>query len=384
MPTAPVPDVETLPTRPQEQAAPVGRMALVALAALAAGIGLVWGLGRDASPTFGGSLVVRTTQVTAERAGMLTEHLVRPGERVTLGTPLVSLADSELQTRIAVQREALLMLRSQVTQAEAQADVELAWRMKELDDQLLDTQLRSADFLKEKFDYELQKSMWADLLSGQQTVMFGQGDGVYESIVLKNHIPSQQRIDAVMRVESAANAIDVAAAQVEICEARLQQLRGLKAELPARIREKSGVSVAGERLAQAQAELARCEAQQSGLTITSPAVGAVGVFRKQAGDHVLPGDAIVELLDDVQRWIVVDVPSAQIRDFTIGRKLDLVFPGADRRTGKVFSIAPQAQPRVPGTSPALGDALIAVHVEPCGKTWPELPIGSQVEVRLAP
>ena len=76
------------------------------------------------------------------------------------------------------------------------------------------------------------------------------------------------------------------------------------------------------------------------------------------------------------------VPSSQITEFTVGRELDLMFPGKQERTGKVLSVAPQAEPHDIVTSTA-GDAMVIVRVEQSGKLWPEVPLGSHVKVRLA-
>ena len=150
--------------------------------------------------------------------------------------------------------------------------------------------------------------------------------------------------------------------------------------MPARIREKAGVDVAEERLAEARAELARLQARATQLTIPSTAVGTVGVFRLRPGDNVEPGDAIVEILDDAQRRVVVEVPSDQITGFRIASRVDLSFPGDQALTGRVISIAPQAEPR---RADRADDAVITVRIEQTGKVWPAVPIGSKVGVRLS-
>lgn len=378
MSSIPVTRVDAREARAELPAPPL-RIALFTLVALAAGLSAAWGLSRPDSPEFAGRIEARSTHVTAERAGILTELLVAEGDRVTLGDPLVMLADGELQAEIARQQAEITTRESELQQARALADVDLAWRLKELDGELLETQLRSADYLKEKFNHQLERNMWSDVLAGETTAMFNQGDAVFHSIVLKSRVPSEQRMNASLRIETAANAIEVSQAQVEICERRLAELRRLKEEVPARIREKAGVNVAEERLAGARAELARLQARDTQLTIPSTAVGTVGVFRRRPGDNIAPGDPIVEILDDAQRRIVVEVPSDQITGFHIDSRVDLSFPGDQPLTGRVISIAPQAEPR----STAADDAVIAVRIEQTGKVWPAVPIGSRVGVRLS-
>lgn len=363
-----------------ESPAPRSRIAALSLAALFLGVASVWIVARAGRQTFSGRVVSRTTFVTADRSGTVLKLIAPESGRVTLGDPLVTLADEALQEQIAAAQERVATLTVALRQAEAEANVEQAWRMKELDEDIATTQLRAAGFLKEKYNYEMEKSMWADVLSSHETVMFDQGNEVFQSIVLRNRLPSETRMSAVMRMESAANAVDVSIAQVEICDARLSELNRLKEDLPLHIREMTGVDTAEAELAEARSELARLEGRQVELTIASTAVGTVGVYQLKPGDHVQPGMPIVQLLDDSQRWIEVGIPSRQITDFTIGVEVKLEFPGDEDRTGRVFSIAPQAEP---GADLQDADALIMVRIEPTEKLWPSVPVGSRVDVRLA-
>ena len=332
--------------------------------------------------TFSGHVVSRTTFVTADRAGVVTELIAVESDRVTLGDPLLVLADEELQDEIAEAQEHVATLTVAHRQAEASAEVELAWRMKEIDEDITATQLMAAGFLKEKFNHEMERSMWADVLASHETVLrFNEGDEVFQSMVLRNRLPNETRMSAVMRMESASNAVDVSVVQVDICDGRLLELSQLKEQLPQHIREMTGVDTAEARLVQAQSELTRLESRQVELTVASTAVGTVGVFQRKPGDHLQPGMPIVELLDDSRRWIEVAIPSRDITEFTIGSNVELEFPGDEERTGCVFSIAPQAEPGTAVSSST--DAQVMVRIEPTEKLWPIVPVGSRVDVRLA-
>ena len=367
--------------RPESPAPPL-RIVAFSMMALFLGVAVVWVFARSTQETFSGHIVSRTTFVTADRAGVVTELIARESDRVTLGDPLLILADEALQDQIDAAHEHVATLTAALSQAEAAANVELAWRMKEIDEDITATQLQAAGFLKEKFNHEMERSMWADVLASHETVMrFDEGNNVFQSVVLRNQLPNETRMSAVMRLESASNALDVSLAQVQICDERLVRLNELKEQLPQHIREMTGVDTAEARLAQAQAELSRLEGRQVELTIESTAVGTVGVFQKKPGDHLLPGMPIVELLDDSQRWIEVGIPSMHITDFTVGSNVELDFPGDEERTGRVFSIAPQAEPGTAVSSSS--DALVMIRIESTEKLWPAIPDGSRVDVRLA-
>ena len=361
-----------------EPVAPPLRIAVILGLAFSSGLALTLMVSRRGGDGLTGRIVARTTYVTAHQAGVVIDRLASEGDSVSSGQPLLMLADKELQMQIERKQEQIAALETQLSQARAQAEVELAWRMKEIDADIVETQLRSADYLKERFDHELERSMWSDALSGFETVLCEQGDAAFKSLVAGARIPSNQRMHAMLRLELASNAIDVSAAQVEICDQQLRRLTQLKERLPNHVSEKAGVDVAQKNLSRAQAELARLQSQHSNLTIASPAIGTVGVFQTRPGEHLQPGDPIVELLDATQRWLVVEVPSDQITDFTADRAVRLKFPGDQKRDGRVHSIAPQAT-----SSTQAGEATVTVRIEQSGKLWPDVPIGSHVQVHLA-
>ncbi|REJ71678.1 MAG: HlyD family efflux transporter periplasmic adaptor subunit [Planctomycetota bacterium] len=361
-----------------DPAAPPLRTALILGLAFSSGLALTIAVSRHRGDGWTGRIAARTTYVTAHQSGIVIDHLVEEGDSVVSGQSLLTLADEQLKLQIERKQEQIAALETQLSQAQAHAEVELAWRMKEIDADIVETQLRSADYLKERFDHELEQSMWSDALSGFETVLFDQGDSAFKSLVAGARIPNSQRMHAMLRMELASNAIDVSAAQVEICDEQLRRLEELKQRLPAYVSEQAGVDVAEKNLSRARAELARLESRQTSLTIASTAIGQVGVFQTRPGDHVRPGDPIVELLDPARRWLIVDVPSSRITEFTPDRAVELVFPGDEERTGRVHSIAPQAFTCRDGS-----EATVSVRVEQSGKVWPDLPIGSHVAVRLA-
>jgi multidrug resistance efflux pump len=391
--------LKPLMTKPSEKCpelpAPPGRIAAFAVMALVAGIALAVWIDRPGGPKCIGILSARTTFVTAETEGTLAEFLVSEGEPVSIGDPLIRMTDERLERSILAKRREISSLESELQRALATAELELKWRTRTVEAEICEIQLRSATFLKEKFDYELQRSMLADLLSGNDVVTLDGGPSSPEpwlpEVWSSNHgndplvlmrRPRPERLTTVLHLEAAANAAEVSAAQVEICEMRQQRLERLKEELPNQVRRTAGVDVAEANLARAREELEQMEAEQNDLTVPSPAIGTVGVFRVRRGDHLVPGTPIVELLDDSQRHLVVNVPSQEITSFGLGTRLKLLFPGKVEREGKVVRISPQATHSA-GQGPPDADTTILVHVEQKGRLWPEVPIGSQVRVQLA-
>ena len=365
---------------PNDSAASRLRVGMACALALFAGGAAAWWVGGGTALTFPGYLEARTTQVCATRFGLVSSRLVPEGTDVTLRRPLVSLSDSLLEERIEEQTELVASLEQGLRKVIADAELEIEWREKELVAQICETKLRSAGYLKEKFNYELRKNMLADVLASNETAMFDDGDVLFRSMVLDQRIPDSERMNTALRMETASNAADVSAAQVEICDEQIKQLEKVAMDLPTRIRRKVGVEAAEANLSRAKESLAKLTARRDQLTVLSPAIGRVGVYRVAEGDRVEPGMPLVELLDDAKRFLKVEVPSTSIARVKILGEVELTFPGDVVRTGRVYSIAPQAEPRVDRST---ADPVVMVYVEPSGLPWPELPFGSRVNVRLA-
>jgi len=362
-----------------ELPAPPGRIATFAIVALMVGGTLAWFIERPTGPTCTGTLQARTTFVASTVEGTLAGFSLPAGSMVQIGDPIVEISDSQLERDILAKQREIVSFQSELERALVSAKLELNWRLRTLDAEICEVQLRSASFLKEKYDHELQRNMLADVLSGESFVMLNGNDSLFESMVLKDRIPKTTRLATALEYETAANHAEVSAVQVEICKAREERLVALKQQLPDQVRQTVGVDVAESNVARAEQELTLLIEQRDALVVTSPAIGQVGVFKVRRGDHLVPGTPIVELLDDAKRFLNVSVPSADITSFTIGTEVALVFPGNEQFTGQVFSIAPQAV----SLDPSVSDSTIAVHVEQTGKLWPTLPIGSHVKVRLS-
>lgn len=355
------------------------RIGLACVAALVAGGAATWWLDGRAATQFAGYLEARTTQVCATRYGLVSRCLAPEGSEVTLRRPLVSLSDPQLEERIEEQTEVVASLEQQVKKVVADAEIEIEWREKDLLAQISEAKLRSAGYLKEKFNYELRKNMLADYLASNETALLDDNDVLFRSMLLETRIPDAERMNTALRMETAANAADVSAAQVEICDQQIAQLEKINKDLPTRIRRKTGVEAAEANLSRAKEALDKLTTRRDQLTVLSPAIGRVGVYRVTAGDRVEPGMPLVELLDDAKRFLKVEVPSTSIASVTLSGRVELTFPGDTVREGRVYSIAPQAEPRVDRAST---DPVVMVYVEPSGLPWPELPFGSRVSVRL--
>ena len=115
-------------------------------------------------------------------------------------------------------------------------------------------------------------------------------------------------------------------------------------------------------------------------TVISPAHGIVGTIHHRTGDLVNAGSIIVELLDDERRHLVACIPTSAATKLRSGTKVELMFPGRQNRIGLVAAIPPHAIPADQRVSSA--DSQVEVKIEPAGKLWPKLPVGSRVQVHV--
>jgi multidrug resistance efflux pump len=385
---APMPHLREEPqTAAQQTAAPplpasVPRTIFFIALALTGGLGVTHLMSPENGPAFPGRLEAATSTVCATTNARVAEILVPTGEELSLGQPLIRLEVEDLEARLARGRQDLARLESELEQARARAGVEMSWRAKQLDSEIVATQLKSASYLKEQFAQKLARTAWDGFLEHYNDRIASDvaNDEVFQSVVYNAPIlSSEQRIRALLQRQVAENASEVYEAQIAICEKRLEELESLKEQLPEQIRLANGVDVAEARLAEARAELARMEARKESLTLKVARHGTVGVWRAQPGAFVAPGDPVVDLFDDEKRFVTVRVPSVEVTQFHAGERVQLEFPGGVLREGTVEALPPQT---AHVAAEADGSTSVEVRVVPIGKLWPHLPLGSDVAVRV--
>lgn len=364
-----------------ELPAPPQRIIAFAGGALILGIALAIWIELPSGPQCNAVLTARTTYVSAPRDGRLAELIVVEGQEIRLGDPILRIEDESLVRKIQAKKQEIAALETTYQQALAAADLELNWRMRTLESEICDIQLRSASFLKEKYNFELQRSMLNDVLAGSEFAMVDGNDSLFESVIIDHKRAPSRRMATVLEMELAANAAEVSAAQVEICELRQKQLLELKKTLPQHIHQTQGVDIAEGNVKRAQAELEQLLSEESELTVSSPAIGKVGVFQCRPGDRLETGTPVVELLDEAQRYLLAYVPSSEIAAFSTETEVQVLFPGDQKRTGIITRIAPQAN-LCSLKDVATTDTTIVVHIEQTGQIWPKLPVGAMAQVRI--
>ncbi|MEX0717528.1 MAG: hypothetical protein WD066_13125 [Planctomycetaceae bacterium] len=331
-----------------------------------------------------GYLRAETARLSSEREVRLVEWLVAEGETVEAGTPVAKLVDEGAAERVAPNRKAVAALEAELARARARAEVDTKWRLKSIESEVLETRLRAAEYLQKKLQREMESFAWNEFSSGGLASRGGLGTlGEFESVVFERQVPEATRLQALLRQDAARNAVEVHQAQMDLCEARLRSLEELEAKLPAEILKACGVDEIELRLTEARAELTRVEAVPTTFPLVSSAYGVLGTVLRQAGEVATAGTPLVEVYDVAQSHLVLPVPSRDAPQYAPGIDVELLFPGGERRTGRVESVRPEAiHPREAGLLFGGDDALASVRVKPTGKLWPVVPIGAAVHVTI--
>lgn len=351
------------------------RVSLFGGAALAAGMALSGRLQQPVADSQKGTLQAKTTVIAAGRPAKIAEILVAAGEEVTPGTPLLRLTDDRLAAKIVAQKQAIEAREVELKKVQAQAEVDLKWRQRELQAEIFDTQLKSAGYLKEKISRQVEQLAWKEQLTSVSLTSGGNAvtEGLVRRLSFIDEPPNPARLQVLLKEDAAANAIEALDVQIKLCEDRLADLKQLGDTLQEKIRTSTGVDLAETRLSQSKAELAALEEQIPGLTINSDSHGRVGLWAKQVGEAVAPGETIVEVHDQDQRFLMLHVPSALAGDYRQGVKLSLIFPGQERLAGAVTEVGPQ-------TIRSNDEPMVPVRITSIGRVWPSLAIGTRVIV----
>ncbi len=356
------------------------RVGLAICLAISAGTGLALILERTGQQSFSGSLEAHKTVVTTNCAAHLHRVSVKTGQTVVSGDPLFQLIDADLEDRLVNKRHEIAEFEAEVVRAKAVAEVELAWRRRELQTEIFEMRLKIATLSQEKLNKQVERIAWKEHLNGSDGKIYSlltETSTSFRAVSLDVPAADDRRVQAMLREDAADASTEALATQIALCEQRLKSLESLDKELEGKIRASSGVDIAEARCSRAKQELTALEGDVQELTMVSPTYGMIGDVKLHSGDRVPEGSTLVEILDDQHRHVIAQIPSSSAAKVHQGSKVTLLFPMNERRTGVVASISPQMVP-VAGAA----ESALPITIEPAGKLWPKLAIGSNVKVLL--
>jgi multidrug resistance efflux pump len=353
------------------------RVIVLSVLSLAAGIGATCWFEQVRYERFPGFLQARSRTVVSVREAQISEILVSPGTLVMAGQPIVRLKDTAFLHRLETKQREVESLEIELAQTQAKLEVELELRRREILDRIFDAKLKAT-----------QASLRpTSALNGVAATSRGGWERAAQPVSTPRRMKSGgdrktvTQAKADFPVPSADSSEQAPQSEWDLCLEHIEELERMNRELPEKIGRMMGIDLAQAHLDHAKAELAWLESQKCELTLVAEASGMVGLFHKEVGDHVAAYEPIVQLLDEEQPYLVVQIPSSRIADFSPGALVDLKFPGRKAGKGRVVEIPPQTS-AIPAEGATGPETKIAVHVDPVGTLWPNhLPFGSIVDVR---
>ncbi|MBD3674830.1 MAG: HlyD family efflux transporter periplasmic adaptor subunit [Planctomycetaceae bacterium] len=356
--------------------APRPVMIAVCLCSLVFSLGMTNWLDASADQVWRGRLETATEVVVAPLDSTILSLELQAGDEVEVHQAMLTLDTSSLDRQINEQLETIQQLELELQQIEAKSNVEISWRLKEIDGDIHSNKLKSADLLKEKYLADFSNVAWSNVLRDRSGIQTAAASGL-QPLVHSFDVPNEVRIQAMLQQEAAHNASEVYSAQVELLEQRLAELKSIRSDLSDQIRNAHGIPLLKHRIEQAQAEADRLQERREQSEILSPAYGTVGLFRSQVGQTVTAGQPLVEILDRAQQYVTISVRSRDLPLFEMDQEVAVRFPGEVNRRGIVSAIPPQVSEIRDD-----GESFSELRITPTDKSWPPLPFGSNVEVSL--
>ncbi len=241
-----------------------------------------WRASRSAPEVFQGQMEAKETDIAAKIPGRIAEVLVREGDRIAAGAPILRMASPEVDAKLAQATAAQQAAQAVAKKAEAGArpqEIEMArmqWQRAET----------AAELARKSFDR-------------------------VEGLARDGLVAAQKRDEAEANWKASRDAAVAARAQYDLAR---QGARGEdKAAAEAQARQVAGV------VAEAQAAKAETE-------LRSPVVGEVAKVLARAGELVPQGVAAVTVVDLADQWVVLNVREDRLSRFAVGQEFDARLP----------------------------------------------------------
>lgn len=368
---------------------------------------LVYWMSLQSNAPLRGVLSADITSLRVPAESRLLSVDVTPGKEVFSGDQLLTLEKTEHLAMIQLQERRVLDLERQLQQAEAQAALDLAWRTRELDRELSDVRTRAhlIQEVKRSSDDEVYRTtsssgrirrigalgvVDARMASGSRyysaqkkparanTMIFISGASGESSVDVRPPVPLTLPVQAKaqpVRLASEPAADGILSVEARSVELRLERLEELREVLPQQVRRAAGVESMRVQFDEAIQRLKEMKTLSRDVAVLCPAYGKVGQIRYKAGDTMSTGEIMLKILHVDRRYVIINVPTHRVNEIEPGTIVDLIFPGNDRYRGKVSNL-----PMLAETSRPEDTSLVTVRVEPTGRLWPEIPVGSHIDV----
>lgn len=383
--------------------ASVFRTISLLVCALLIGFFTVYLMGKRHNQPLTGILSADITTIRVPAASRLTSVQIKAGEEVFSGQPLLTLEKLEHLSFIESQERLVRELERELKRVEAQAAIELEFRTRDLDRELSSVRQRiatveldgtTASRAPEENSTRPNGPVPVRSVSSSNSpkhkspprgraggiVFFSGASGQSSPIPAPTNIanmPEPVRTAELPRSTVVSDSVVTSTSSATLDTLRSEQARleAVRAALPDMVNEAMGATTMHAHFADATKQLEAMKNVSREVNVTSPVYGTVGQVRYREGDDMQAGEVMLRILHTDRRYITAYLPTRRVHEMQVGQQVELRFPGDEAFTGQVVDVPMLAD--LTGNS---GDTLTAVRIEQIGQLWPNVPVGSQIDV----
>jgi len=383
--------------------ASVFRTISLLICALLIGFFTVYLMGNRHNQPLTGILSADITTIRVPAASRLTSVQIKAGEEVFSGQPLLTLEKLEHLSFIETQGRLVRELERELKRVEAQAGIELECRTRDLDRELSNVRQRIAtvelDGTTASRDTEVDsnpakggvpvRSVSSGNNSKHKATPRGRAGGIIffsgasgesspipePSNIANATVPVRTAELPRSTVVSDSVVTSTVSAHLDTLRSEQARLEAVRAALPGMVNEAVGATTMQAYYADAAKQFEAMKNVSREVNVTSPVYGTVGQVRYREGDDMQAGEVMLRILHTDRRYITAYLPTRRVHEMQVGQQVELRFPGDEEFTGQVVDVPMLAD--LTGNS---GDTLTAVRIEQVGHLWPNVPVGSQIDV----
>lgn len=317
-------------TKPRGRVRIVGALVIVAagIVALLAWRGLFSGSEPQGLVTLSGRIEADGAAVGPKTGGRILDVRVHEGDTVKAGDPIAVLDDEQVRAREDQARAALAqaesrtngardqiaVLRAQLRQAQLQTEqsrVESDSRVRQAD---ADLAVADAQLVREQAAYQIaafDKDAYARLAKTGAASERQEKQAASAADQQAAAVTAAQR-----RVEAAKGALATARANLTSPEIREAQAAAIRQQIA---QQEAEVVSTQAQSAQMRAQLAEAQANRADLTVRAPFDGTVVTRSAEPGEIVMPGTAVITLVDLSKVYLRGFVPEGRIGEIKVGQ-----------------------------------------------------------------
>lgn len=328
-------------------------VAVLALVAIAAAWSYMRGRGSSDRLVLSGTIEADEIHVGSKIGGRIAEVLVREGQVVKQGQPIIRFESFDLDAKRAdavaavdaaeanLQKTLTFSRPEEIAEARAQAEaarmtLEMARngpRKQEIDAARAEVDGANADYEVARLSLDRIERLSASGVASRQD--YDNARASFDRAAARRET-ARQRLDLLL---AGTRREEVARAEREY------QRAAARRALVERGARKEDIQAAQAQLNRARASLQQIDTQLSELEVKSPADAFVEVFRLRPGDLINPNSPVATLVETDRLWVRVYVPEPELGHLQLEKEVSVsvdTFPD-ERFTGRVEHIASRGE-----------------------------------------